>query len=243
MIITPRRSLPQRLVNRLVHRFGIKPFPIAFENSLPEAGSGREHIFDAIYAKNYWDSPESGSGGGSELAATALYRDQLVDLIEQLSIRSMFDAPCGDLNWMVEVLARIEIEYIGGDIADAALASARARLPKSRIDHFDICADPYPEADLWHCRDTFFHLSFADIRRALDQAERSDIRFVALTTHRARMLRNLDIATGGFRLLDLERPPFNFPPAMRYLKDHASGEFPRFVGVWSMDSLRERKRD
>ena len=155
----------------------------------------------------------------------------------------MFDSPCGDLNWMVEVLARVEIEYIGGDIADAAHASARARLRKSRIDHFDICADPYPEADLWNCRDTFFHLSFADIRRALDQAERSNIRFVALTTHRARMLRNLDIATGGFRLLDLERPPFNFPPAPRYLKDHASGKFPRFVGVWSMDSLRERKRD
>ena len=121
----------------------------------------------------------------------------------------MFDAPCGDLNWMVEVLARVEIEYIGGDIADAALASARARLPKSPIDHFDICAEPYPEADLWHCRDTFFHLSFAAIRR----------------------------------LLDLDRPPFNIPPAMRYLNDHASGEFPRFVGVWSMDSLRERKRD
>lgn len=239
MIIRPRRPLWQRAINRITHRHGIKLFPVAFDLSLETAGEVPSKVFEAIYASNYWESSESKSGAGSSIAATRRYVEELVGAIQELDIKSVFDAPCGDLNWIGGVVDRTRVDYHGGDIAREAIALAKVNRPDLDVRLFDICADPMPDVDLWHCRDTFFHLSFADIRRALTNVARSEIRYVALTTHRARYLRrNMDIETGGFRLLDLERAPFGFPPALRYLRDHESHEFPRVVGIWELSALR-----
>jgi len=238
VIVTPKRNIVQKIINRTVYKLAMKPFPVAFESHLEEAGADPETVFNAVYESNYWESEESGSGGGSTIARTENYRPQLAKLLNDLQIHSMFDAPCGDLNWMPLVLASAKVRYIGGEIAENALATAHARQPNLDIRHFDICTDEFPDADLWHCRDTFFHLSFADIWRALDRASAANLKYAAITTHKARMLENLDIKTGGFRLLDLERAPFNFPPAIHYLKDYGRKEFPRFVGVWRMDALQ-----
>ena len=237
MIILPRLSLPQRAINRAFRRFGINPFPVRFESDLPEAGRDPETVFNAVYAANYWGSTESKSGGGSERTAAAAYVPQLVAAIKELGIRSLFDAPCGDLNWMSAVIDRTNVQYIGGDVAEEAVSIARARRPDLDIRRFDICTDDFPDADLWHCRDTLFHLSFADIHRALAQARSSSIEYAAITTNRAKFLENLDVATGGIRLLDLERPPFNFPRALRYLRDYQPGQFPRYVGIWRVQNI------
>lgn len=234
MIVEPCRNVFQRALNRAGHRFGVKPFPVRF--SSPLRGP---RVFDDIYAKNYWQDDESRSGGGSTVEATAGYRPQLVHWLKALSIRSMFDAPCGDLNWMPLVLEQVEVDYIGGDIAAEAVAAALQRRRDLDIRQFDIRSDVFPAVDLWHCRDTFFHLSFEDIWKALDNAATSPIRYAALTTHKARLLKNLDVETGGFRLLDLERPPFNLPPALAYLRDYQPGGFPRYVGIWSIEALQQ----
>jgi len=235
--VLPRRPLYQRALNRALRPFGINPFPIRFECTLPEAGADCGEVFNAVYASNYWDSEESKSGGGSTLEATGRYVPQLVSAIRDLNIASLFDAPCGDLNWMAQVIDRTGVRYVGGDIAEEALQTARRRRLDLDIRRFDICADDFPDADLWHCRDTLFHLSFADIRRALDRAKESQIRYVAITTNRSVWLENVDVGTGGIRLLDLERPPFNFPRAMRYLRDYSAGQFPRFVGIWRREDI------
>jgi hypothetical protein len=127
---------------------------------------------------------------------------------------------------------------VGGDIAPAAIEAARRKHPEIATSLFDIRTDPFPSLDAWHCRDCFFHLSFSDIRCALDRFMESGSRLALLTTHRARVLHNYDIATGGFRRLDLERPPFGFGKPLRYLADYRPGrDFPRFVGVWSREQL------
>lgn len=235
--ILPRRPLYQRALNRALRRFGINPFPIRSELGLPEAGSDANEVFNSIYASGYWGSEESKSGGGSTRDATAAYVPQLVAAIGDLNIQSMFDAPCGDLNWMPQVIDATGIDYIGGDIAEEAIDTARRRRPDLDIRRFDICTGDFPAADLWHCRDTFFHLSFADIRRALDRAKASPIRYAAITTNRARWLRNVDVGTGGIRLVDLERAPFNLPRAIRYLRDYQPGQFPRYVGIWHLADI------
>lgn len=151
----------------------------------------------------------------------------------------MFDAPCGDLNWMRYVLDEVSIDYIGGDIAPSALEIARRNRPSTDLRLFDICRDKFPDAELWHCRDALFHLSYDDIWQALSNAAVSSARLALLTTHRGRWMRNVDIRTGDWRHLDLERPPFSFPKAIHYLSDGDRTEFPRFVGVWSLGQLRE----
>lgn len=231
-------NLAKRILNRLGRPLGVAPFPIAW--GPPEgAPDERRQVFETIYHKNWWHSSESVSGRGSQLRQTARYRKALIRFLEHNHIRSMFDAPCGDLNWMPQVLAAVPIRYVGGDIADAVVAAARSRCQGLDLRQFDICTDKFPDAEVWHCRDALLHLSFEDVWAALGNAAQSNIQYALLTTHRGRLLRNLDIKTGGVRPLDLEGPPFSFPPALEYLKDSSGLGFPRAVGVWPIETIRE----
>ena len=233
-----RLNLVQRALNRAGRPFGIAPFPVAWE-SVPDAPEAKsESIFEQFAIENFWNSSESISGPGSELARTERYRKALVEFLDREGIDSIFDAPCGDLNWMPDVLARHPMHYIGGDISPSVVAAAQRRNPQLDLRQFDICRDPFPEARVWHCRDAILHLSFADIRTALENAARSQIELALLTTYRARVLRNLDIRTGGWRFVDLERAPFNLPRPLEYLDDSHPREFPRAVGVWPLGAIR-----
>jgi len=232
------KSRMARLVNKLGMPFGLLPFPFAYHAPSSTNTGERDEVFERIYRENGWGSLESGSGHGSELDRTRMYRTALLRFLREQEITSMFDAPCGDLNWMRWVLDQHRMRFVGGDIAEAALELARRNRPGVDVRKFDICADPFPDCEVWHCRDALFHLSFAECRMALKNAARSNIRFALLTTHRARWLKNLDMQTGGWRYLDLERPPFCLPRPNGYLPDTGAGEFPRFVGIWPITALR-----
>jgi SAM-dependent methyltransferase len=236
--VAHKLNLAQRLLNRIGRPLGIAPFPIAWDPP-EDASDDRSVTFDTIFHENWWNSRESVSGRGSELRQTTKYRHALIEFLLRNRFTSMFDAPCGDLNWMREVLPAVPIRYIGGDISNAVLTVARSRCPSLDLRLFDICADRFPDADVWHCRDALLHLSFADIWAALGNAARSEIKFALLTTHRGRLLRNLDIRTGGVRPLDLERAPFNLPSPVEYLQDSSGLGFPRAVGVWPIDVVRK----
>ncbi len=226
----------RRLVNRAAHPFGINPFPRVFHYDT--SGEARA-AFTQIFEENVWGSTESKSGVGSELAATARYRQGLKQVIAQYEIRSLFDAPCGDLRWMPELLRELTLDYQGGDISEAVVNAARARAPLLNLGLFDITRDEFPAVDVWHCRDCLFHLPFAAIHAAFDNVARSRVRYVLLTTHRARWLhQNLDLNGIGFRMLDLERAPFHLPRPLVYIPDYRMGrEFPRYVGLWPREAI------
>lgn len=227
----------QRLVNRAGHPFGIRLFPWADELKLrPDSQPSR--LFDAIHESNYWGSEESISGGGSTQSRTEEYVRQLAHTIHGRNIRSMFDAPCGDLNWISPVIDSTSIHYIGGDVSEIALEVARKRRPGTDLRLFDIRQDQFPEVDLWHCRDCLFHLSFDDGLAALRNFARSKIPFALITTNSGIWVRNMDIVTGGHRVTDLERAPYNLPRPVTRLPDYPKGrEFPRYVGLWSRDQI------
>lgn len=203
------------------------------EANISKEPADAKSIFDVIYRENLWNSDESASGPGSELSYTARYRHELIRFLRENNVRSFFDAPCGDLNWVAEIIDATGIEYVGGDISPTAVSLAQRRRPERDIRVFDICADRFPKADVWHCRDCLFHLSFTDIRRAFERFVDSDIEYALITTNKALYLKNIDIPTGAHRLIDLERLPFRLPKPTSYLKDFTKGtDFPRYVGVW-----------
>ena len=111
----------------------------------------------------------------------------------------MFDAPCGDGNWIKEV--DLPCEYIGGDIVtkfadickDAGLNAIT----------FDIRSDTFPNVDLWMCRACWYHLCFADIRKCIDNFKNSNIKYLLVTSHDGKSHMG-DINTGGFRPLNLQ---------------------------------------
>lgn len=231
--------LARRIVNRLGRPFGINPFPRAFHNPTTAQIADRAGVFDSIYRSNFWGSSESRSGVGSERNFSKAYLARLRALIEQRGLKRLFDAPCGDLNWSICLARDPGVAYVGGDISATLIADLRLQHPEVELRVVDICSDPFPEADVWHCRDCLFHLPFTDISRAFENFARSSIPFALLTTHRARWLhRNLDVSLGGFRFLDLERPPIGLAEAEVYLPDYRKGsDFPRYVGLWSREAI------
>jgi len=198
-----------------------------------------ESIFERIYLENAWGSNETTSGPGSERAYTAGYQRALILFLQKEEIGSIFDAPCGDLNWFGDIIDKTGISYIGGDISPTAVNQAKHQRSDLDIRIFDIRCNKFPEVDAWHCRDCLFHLSFADIRSTLENFIASDIEYALITTNSALYLRNVDIETGGHRHLDLERSPINLPRPMRRLKDFTKGKhFPRYIGVWRRQQIK-----
>jgi hypothetical protein len=232
------RLLAVRLANLIGKPFGIDPFPRAFPNPTTGDLDLREDIFNRIYESNFWSSPESRSGVGSEGTFAAQYRRKLKALLDKRRLTRMFDAPCGDLNWISALANQPDFDYQGGDISPSLIIALQSRFPDINVQRFDICADPFPAAEVWHCRDCLFHLSFDDIHKALANFAVSEIPFALITTHKARIHKNLDVETGGFRYLDLERAPVGLPEADTYIKDFRLGsDFPRYVGLWRREAI------
>lgn len=203
-------------------------------------------IFTLIYQKRIWsecDTPGSSrSGYGSSIDYTAALREQLAQLLQDLRVTTLFDAPCGDFNWMRLVEFPAGMSYVGADIVDDLIAANTARYSDShrRFVAFDIVTDTFPSADLWLCRDCLFHLSYRDIYRALSGFIRSRTPYLLTTTyinsksHVATTFANRDIVTGDWRLIDLCAEPFGFPTQVeREILDFVPPELPKKLCLWT----------
>lgn len=200
-------------------------------------------LFSHYYRNNSWGSEESLSGQGSTLKYTENLRRELVGVWERHGVKTMLDAPCGDYNWVGAIPREGRIHYIGGDIVEELVARNQSLFSDSTTEfrRIDVTTDPLPSADLWMCRDCLFHFSDRDLFRSLGNFLKSDIKFLLTSTH-PNSPANYDIFTGGFRFLNLERPPFNLPKASFYIDDWIQGFPVRQLGLWSRKSVAESLR-
>jgi len=169
--------------------------------------------FDRIYQRNFWRSRESGSGEGSELAYTQNLRKFLLRIIQEHEIHSIVDAPCGDFNWMKEVLPRVDVKYYGFDIVDSVIKENKQQYSSEKIEFgvADICIDKLPDCDLLIVRDCLFHLSFEDIDRFLRNITDLEYKYLLTTSYFVEEdFVNEDVHTGDFRLINLFDKPFRF---------------------------------
>lgn len=204
-------------------------------------GRTTQQVFERIYYENRWGMEESRSGAGSTLASTAHLRAALPRLVERLGARSFFDAPCGDFNWMRH--CELGVPYIGADIVPELIEKVRAahtraggELPPRTFMHLDITKDPFPEADIFFCRDCMLHLSFDHIHAVLDNFRRSACRWMVASTYRDLRM-NWDHFTGGVRMINLCLPPFGLPEPLEYIEDRGEAEFHRCLGVWTKEQV------
>jgi SAM-dependent methyltransferase len=197
-------------------------------------------VFQKLYRRNLLRNMESVSGSGSTLEQTGELRSQLPLLLNELGVRSVLDAPCGDFNWMRHVVAGIE-HYTGVDVVpDIIEANQRSYgCPTREFRVADICQDPLPCADLVLCRDCLVHLCFADIFRAIGNFRRSGSRYLLTTTFTG-LPGNADIVTGEWRPLNLLLPPFGFPVPERVLNERCSeGSWhDKCLALWPLEALR-----
>ena len=194
-------------------------------------------MFEGHAASNYWGNDESVSGDGSTLAYTHNLRHELAKFLRAFRVTSMFDAPCGDFNWMRAVELPQDFAYLGGDIVAKLIEALNARYatPARKFRAFDIARDAFPDADLWFCRDCLFHLPEDAALAALRGFARSRIGFVMTTTHlNVSGFDNRDIAPGDFRLIDLYKPPYRLPREVLYrIADYVYPYPQRELCVWS----------
>ena len=195
-------------------------------------------LYSHIYETNFWGDPESVSGPDSTADYTENLRRELAQLLHRFDVRRVVDAPCGDFNWFRLVDLPPGVVYAGGDIVEAMITRNAALYGNgTRSFHvMDIRHDPLPASDLWVCRNTLFHLSYADIYAALRNGLNSDIQYFLITTHPQRD-RNTDIPTGSYRPLNLERKPFLFPTPLARIDDWAEGEPVRQMCLWHRDKV------
>jgi hypothetical protein len=198
--------------------------------------------FERIHATNLWGAATSVSGLGSELPAIAALAAGLPPLLRELKVASLLDAPCGDAAWINRI--DLAVDYIGVDIVPAIVEGLQRRAAtgelKGRYQVADITRDPLPHADAVLCRDCLVHLSFAHIRRVLDNVRSSGARWLITTTF-TELQTNHDCEDGDWRALNLCRPPFAWPAPVALLDercDEAGGGYrDKSLGVWRLGSL------
>lgn len=84
------------------------------------------------------------------------------------------------------------------------------------------------------CRDCLIHLSFARISEAVANFRKSGATYLVCTTHTS-VRENEDCPDGGWRSVNLELPPFNFPrPLKLIVEDEEAG---KCLGVWRLCDL------
>jgi len=210
--------------------------------SLKLKGSTAQYIFSDIYRGNKWGGVDSVSGTGSDMFQTRVVRNGLPAVCRCFDVHAMLDIPCGDFHWMKHVDLD-GIDYTGADIvADLILGNGQYEASKVHFCILNLIDDKLPKIDLVFCRDCLVHLSFRDTFRALHNICDSGSIYLLTTTFTS-LPHNRDIATGQWRTLNLEAPPFSFPPPLKTINEQCTegdGAFSdKSLGLWRVEDIGE----
>ncbi len=206
-----------------------------------EASGVAEIIFTPLFGPDRKNPGESLSGDGSDLIQTAAIRQEIPKLMQQLNIKTLVDAPCGDFFWMKSVDLGIE-KYTGVDVIQALIEAHRRDFGSSSREflHLDLTKRAVPEADLILCRDCLGHCSDADISAMLAQFKISGSKYLLTTTFPDRS-ENRSIQTGEWFPINLTKPPFNFPEPLLLINEECTEQGGAYrdkcLGLWRLDDL------
>jgi SAM-dependent methyltransferase len=165
--------------------------------------------FNRIYAEGTWGTVagRGTSGTGSTLAITQEYRAYVEDFIKTHRVTSVVDAGCGDWSFS-SAITWGDASYLGVDIASDVIATVRSKHERGKI-RFQVgdITDELPAADLLISKDVLQHLSNTLVHKFIrNNLRQGKYKWVILTNDRGS--RNSDIASGGYRAIDLAAPPF-----------------------------------
>jgi hypothetical protein len=183
---------------------------------------------------------ETRSWPGSTLQFSTNARKHIRAILSDFSIKTIYDAPCGDFHWTGLVIANSQVEYLGVDIVPDPIDYNRNRFQSERIKFAvsDIVVDAFPTTDLWICRDCLVHFSSKDILSTFEKFCESKIKLV-LTTNHSNSNYNADIHTGQFGRLDLFPDSFNLSKDVAYrFPDYSEpNPLPREMVLWSREDI------
>jgi SAM-dependent methyltransferase len=168
------------------------------------------NTFNRIYAEGTWGKDVAGkgtSGTGSTLEITREYRAYVEDFIKKHRVKSVVDAGCGDWSFS-SAIDWGGASYLGVDIASDVIAADRSKHQTDAI-KFQVgdITDELPAADLLISKDVLQHLSNELVLKFIrNNLKKGKYKWVILTNDRGSG--NRDVASGGYRAIDLAAPPF-----------------------------------
>jgi len=204
-------------------------------------GKSLGEIFSHIHQSNYWDNKGTVSGPGSDVDQTKTIRIALPALFDRLSIRSMLDAPCGDLAWIHDILPD-NLAYYGVDIVPEIITSNKEHFSDRSFTFSlaDLTEDPLPTADLILCRDCLVHFSEANIRKALKNFHSSGASWLLMTSFTGNRSYQ-EFPDGGWRAINFQLPPFSLPEPDFILDENCTeldlAYTDKALCLWSMDKI------
>ena len=206
---------------------------------------GLKSKFAGVFSKNAFGGDISVSGRGSDLDQTKRIQEELPKLLRKYGVASLIDLPCGDQNWISNVPLD-NITYVGADIVrDLITNNTEMYGSKTRsYVELDITREIPPRADLILCRDLLVHLNTKQIYSALQNIKRSGSIFILTTTFTDnRAYKNLPIFTQsvGWRAINLQAAPFNFPEPLEVINEECTegdGLFSdKSLALWKLSDL------
>lgn len=178
-----------------------------------------QRIFETIARSghDYWQSTETISGKGSDMAETVTVRTELGRWINKYNVSFLMDIPCGDANWQGSIPGIDAIKYQGYDIALTAVEAARSKNVKHKsmqFDHLDLTsAVPPGKPDLIMLRDVIMHLPLKLGRDMLINAKKSGAKWLAVSSFTGSgRNRNFEAGVAAYQN-DVHKAPFNLPEA------------------------------
>ncbi len=210
--------------------------------SVENKNDALKHKFTEVYFKNSFKGKESVSGIGSGGEQTEVLRKELPKLFSKLNIKSVLDAPCGDFFWMSRIIGS-DINYTGVDIVGEMIKANNERFGgiNRKFIEMDLSKEVPLYADLVICRDLLVHLSYEDAFKVLRNIIKSKSEYILTTTFTERN-DNMDLGSGFWRVLNLNKAPFNFPEARMILNENCTEADKKFtdksLGLWKSEDLR-----
>jgi hypothetical protein len=206
---------------------------------------GLKKKFAGVFSKNSFGGETSLSGRGSDLDQTKRIQEELPKLLIRYGVKSIIDLPCGDQNWISKVPLG-NVTYVGADIVpELVLENTNFYGSSNRtFIELDITKEIPPRAELILCRDLLVHLNTKQIYLALRNIKRSGATYILTTSFTDnRPYKNLPIFTRsvGWRAINLQSEPFNFPEPLEIVNEECTegaGEFSdKSLALWKVADL------
>lgn len=218
-----------------------------------------KNVFTNIYENYGFGSNESRSGPGSTLDETKILRKKIKDLITAKNIKTVVDIPCGDFNWMKEIVSSFE-SYVGGDIVKKAVEVNTQNYGNETTNfvEFDLITDKIPDADLLIVRDVLGHLPLENSKQVIHNILNSNCKYLLSTTWAKKIddhtwtscksgevhRENEGVEYGRFYPVNLIASPFNFPEPDAYLEedvrvDGFENGNRKVLAFWDLNKVRE----
>lgn len=216
--------------------------------------------FDTIYKSyGFGHYSETRSGHGSLLESTKKIRYGIIDLVKDKNIKSITDFPCGDFNWMKEIVSYFE-KYVGCDISKTCIEDNIKKFPDKDFRCLNLIEDEIPQSDLLLIRDVLGHTPLNDCKKIIKNILNSKCKYLLTTTFAKktnngwtsvkedqlpRMNENLP-DYGLFYPINLMEEPFNFPKADVFIEEDVevinySDGVRKTLGLWEISKLKNNK--